>query len=1464
MTLQRNVRRSAFYLCACIVVLAFAVLSGWAYDIQFLKRPQDDNIAMNPTTAVIFILCAVSFFFIFRFDTLKRYGLWAAAFVLIFSSVKLAAVIFNLDIPLDGLLFSRQIEQDAGQYGQSIMPINTAASFILVSAALILGYFTRYSSFQRISILVIIVAIFSVLGYSFDVPEFSTTLFYLPMAIHTAVCFLLFAMALLFIRPELGVMGELTSSLEGSILSRYLIPLIVIIPLSIGVLRLWAHRKGLVSTELGVTLTIYSIMIIFTAIVAVIVQTLNKRDRQRQQIEKDVSELNNELGASNEEMTALNEELTAANEELVVNNEQLIELNDKLEAVNRTIARQKDEQLNRVLDISADVIWSIDLAATQEHYISRSAERIFGDDVEKLAANRYFWADYAHPDDREAVTAAIRNIQEKAFASFTFRMNKVDGKVRWLFCRCQVLLDQHGKPTREIGIATDTTNLFESQQRVREYQKNLDIIFNNTREAFLLLDATGKTILFNDRCEELLEQAYGTKPVTGTSFWSAGNPQKFVVREYFNKAIDGQMLEKEVMLNEGRSFFSIRYEPVLSDGTVTHVCIVLSDITEKKKAALALMQEEERFKAIVENIDDVISISNESGVVQYFSPSAAKTLGYSHEHASTIYFGFEIHPGDFNHVRTFFESVKRTRGKAFFVSFRTRHAKGHWLWLEGSAIYFIEETMRGIVSSFRNVTERKMLEKDLKDNKYFLEKAHATAQIGYWVFNVGGEIELEWSKETCKIFGIGENDFGGTVDAFYEFVHPADAVMLKEQFQRVLEEKVAVLNVDHRIVRCDGSMAWVNEQADTIFDANGEIVQMIGVVQDITHRKETEHSLKQYNERYEILSRATNDAVWDWDVITGIISWNHGLETIFGYHSKESPFTSDWRRSRIHPDDLPAVSHSVTEVFHSRLPNWSHTYRFLTADGEYKYVFDRAYIIYDSTGPLRMIGALQDTTQMVKAMEQIEKLSLVASKTDNVVFILTADQRIEWVNDSFEKLTGYAFAEVKERTPEFLFEQKRKSKTLERLKENILNHESFSGELIQYAKGGREYWVKADITPVFHEDGRLKNYIIIQTDITERKEHELQMISVLKEIESLIENANVPIFGINRAGEINEWNKVSTELSGIPKEAVMGRNWLEEMVTQEYRGACHQLISSALIGTPVSNFELPLRTPNRNLVVLLSASPRRDVHQNIQGVIFVAQDITELIEYRQNLEKIVQDRTRELNIALQKEKELVEMKSKFVSIASHEFRTPLSTISLAAGFLKRYQVKLRPEEAIVKLESIERQIVHMTHLLDDVLVIGKGEAGKIPVNRSDINVSHFFEKVCHEVQESTGNTHRIILKQPPSEAVFQTDEKLMRNIVINLLTNAVKFSPEADRVDIGVVRANGLLTFTVRDKGIGIPEKDIHKLFEPFFRASNVNAIQGTGLGLSIIKKAVDLLNGSIQVDSRTGEGTTITVTLPS
>jgi signal transduction histidine kinase len=259
----------------------------------------------------------------------------------------------------------------------------------------------------------------------------------------------------------------------------------------------------------------------------------------------------------------------------------------------------------------------------------------------------------------------------------------------------------------------------------------------------------------------------------------------------------------------------------------------------------------------------------------------------------------------------------------------------------------------------------------------------------------------------------------------------------------------------------------------------------------------------------------------------------------------------------------------------------------------------------------------------------------------------------------------------------------------------------------------------------------------------------------------------------------------------------------------------------------------------------------------------VSQNITELIDYRKNLERKVEERTAELNAALNKEKELVKMKTQFVSIASHEFRTPLSSIAIAAGFIKKYKAKLTEETIEEKLINIEKQVNNMTYLLDDILTVGKGEAGKIPVNLKPLKLPEFITALIREVSRAVGNTHEIVLQEDYRSFEIVSDEKLLRNIFINLLTNAIKFSPHADKVDLRISTTQEQMKVTIRDYGIGIPKEDLSNLFQPFYRAGNAQAIQGTGLGLSIIKKAIDLLGGTIDVESNVGSGTEMRIQLP-
>ena len=265
---------------------------------------------------------------------------------------------------------------------------------------------------------------------------------------------------------------------------------------------------------------------------------------------------------------------------------------------------------------------------------------------------------------------------------------------------------------------------------------------------------------------------------------------------------------------------------------------------------------------------------------------------------------------------------------------------------------------------------------------------------------------------------------------------------------------------------------------------------------------------------------------------------------------------------------------------------------------------------------------------------------------------------------------------------------------------------------------------------------------------------------------------------------------------------------------------------------------------------------------NLLGFQAVAQDITERKQAEEETLK-----------ALNKEKELSELRSRFVSMVSHEFRNPLSSILSAADLLEFYLETGSSEKKLEYIERIQSASITMNELLEDILLIGHYEANKVIFNPTEINLTDFCEKIIEELSFSLKEIDIIIFeekrmvellsnKKTTNSQVFM-DEKLLRQILVNLLSNAIKYSPDKTLVDFKLIWEKDKVNFTIKDRGIGIPNEDMNHLFESFHRCKNVGMISGTGLGLTIVKRSVEMHGGKISVDSEIGVGTTFTVTLP-
>lgn len=234
-----------------------------------------------------------------------------------------------------------------------------------------------------------------------------------------------------------------------------------------------------------------------------------------------------------------------------------------------------------------------------------------------------------------------------------------------------------------------------------------------------------------------------------------------------------------------------------------------------------------------------------------------------------------------------------------------------------------------------------------------------------------------------------------------------------------------------------------------------------------------------------------------------------------------------------------------------------------------------------------------------------------------------------------------------------------------------------------------------------------------------------------------------------------------------------------------------------------------------------------------------------------------------MRMAWQKEQELTELKSRFLSMAAHDFRTPLTTIQSSTELLQNYSHKWSEDKKQLHYNRIKNAIVSMTQLLDDVLLVGKGEAGKLEFKPQPLDLQGFCQEIIEEMQQSDQNSHLILAEFSGDCQGAIMDEKLLRPVLTNLLSNAIKYSPPGSPVRFQLQCQDHQAIFQIQDSGIGISTEDQEKLFEPFYRATNVGDVSGTGLGLTIVKKCTEVHKGTVKVHSEIGGGTTFTVMLP-
>jgi two-component system sensor kinase FixL len=387
-------------------------------------------------------------------------------------------------------------------------------------------------------------------------------------------------------------------------------------------------------------------------------------------------------------------------------------------------------------------------------------------------------------------------------------------------------------------------------------------------------------------------------------------------------------------------------------------------------------------------------------------------------------------------------------------------------------------------------------------------------------------------------------------------------------------------------------------------------------------------------------------------------------------------------------------------------------------------------------------------------------------------------------------------------------------------------------------------------------------------------------------LKAIIDNAIDGIITIDGRGIVESINPSACKLFLCTPEEVVGENISTLMpppdrdLHDEYIGRYQRTLEPHIIGTgrEVTGLRKDGTTfPFRLGVSEVPYADRKIFAGFIHDLSREKEAEEQLKNYAGHLEELVESRTHslretvlalrqakeEVSVSLEKEKELGQLKSRFVSMASHEFRTPLSAVQLSSSLIEKYAQPYDNENIRKHVAKIKSAVNNLTAILNDFLSLEKLEAGKVEVSYSPFDLVKFSEEITEELQLVAKQNQSIIYQHTGTASIANLDQNLLRNCIINLIANAIKYSGENTFIEFNTEIGPGKCVVTIRDNGIGIPEADQKHLFEAFFRAHNTGNIPGTGLGLNIVARYAKLMNGHIDFKSNVNQGALFTITFP-
>lgn len=1091
-----------------------------------------------------------------------------------------------------------------------------------------------------------------------------------------------------------------------------------------------------------------------------------------------------------------------------------------------------NERFELISKTTNDAVWEWNLE-TNEMWGNEVHQRLYGLTMADSIPNENEWQDRLHPDDREVMMLK----QAKALASDTnifiteYRFRTEDRGYRNIYDRCYIVRNNEGKAIRMLGSMMDITERKEAENLLRDSEETRRLIMNSALDAIVCANVNGEITVWNPRAVEIF--GWTEQEILGKRISETIIPEHFRdrhergMKQYLGTGkqnIMNRSIEFTALHKDGREFpVELSIIPV-EQGANKFFCSFIRDITKRKEAEEKLFKEKELSDMSVNSLPGIFYMIDEDRKFLRWNKNLETITGYTADEIRQSRPVFFFAPEYRNFALQKAEETFSGEPSAFEAELLTKEGKRIPFYFTGKLVRYEEKNC--LIGTGIDITELKKTQDDYRTLVNTIEGIVWEADPSTFRFTFV-------SRQAERILGYPIQQWLDEPDFWKNHIHPEDinwAVKHCSESTDRMEDH----EFEYRMLTKDGRIVWLKDIV-TVTEQDGKPGKLRGIMIDITEKKIAEEEILKSNARFQIMSKATSDIIWDLDLGNSRLWWNDNYYFNLGYNKDDKQVTVDDWFTHIHPEDLQRVRTNFIEAINANVSSWRDEYRYCKADGTYLNILDRAYILRDADQKaFRMIGSMVDMTAFYatqkKVIESETRMQTILDTDPECIKLMDAECRVVDINKAGLAMIEAASLQEVYGKSLLMVVSKDYQDAAACLVRNVFEGKEGKLEFEMIGLKGTQRWCEVFVVPFRNAAGEIVNALGVTRDITEKRMAMLELAKNEEKYRTLVEQAVDAIALYDATGNVLDVNTGSVNLLGYSKAELIGMN-LKDILTDEEVKTNPVRFDILQQGTSTVKQRKMKRKDGSVVETEVRSQQLPDGR-----FLSVIRDLTERIEAEQQLEQSYRA-LRELTDHLHNIRE--EERSNIAREIHDELGQQLTVLKMDISWLNK-KIENPPEK-------IKERLDELINMVDNTVKSVRRISSELrPSMLDDLGLPAAIEWHTQEFGKRSGikvetdiSTGDVKFPGKVSITVFR--------VLQECLTNVARHA-DATKIKVSLAANDGYLNLSIKDNGKGFLTDGIEKK---------------KTLGILGMKERIQIIKGEYLINSAPGKGTVVQVKIP-